>query len=283
MSVAARVIGDGLTAAAGAPVQMAAESCRAAVLDGAQHLELRPCQMVPVSSMKLLPAARMMSATSRVGRFISSFCRVAALHVVRAAHPHVIERICDGLQMPLRKMQIDDRVLQVRVSEQQLDGAQIGAGFEQVRREAVAKQMRGDALRDAGVPGRLLTCAPDSFDRDRHVGSPALLVAWKQIGLRLHPAPVLAQGLQQLRAQRHVAVASAFAFTDVDHHALAVDVADLQRAQLGRRMPVEYSVISIARCIRLLAASISRATLFPAEDRSASFTGVFGMGMCSSM
>ena len=36
-------------AASGAPVQMTAESCRAAVPDGAQHFQLRPCQMVPVS------------------------------------------------------------------------------------------------------------------------------------------------------------------------------------------------------------------------------------------
>ena len=65
-------------AASGAPVQMTAESCRAAVADGEQHLQLRPCQMVRFRSMKLLPAARMMSATSRVGRFISSFGWVAA-------------------------------------------------------------------------------------------------------------------------------------------------------------------------------------------------------------
>ena len=74
MSVSARIVRDGLTAASRTPVQMAAESCRAAVPDGPQHFQLRPCRDDPgVGSMKRLPAERMMSATSRVGRFISSF------------------------------------------------------------------------------------------------------------------------------------------------------------------------------------------------------------------
>jgi hypothetical protein len=45
----ARVIGDGLTAASRTPVQVTSQSCRAAVPDGAQHFQLRPCQMAPVS------------------------------------------------------------------------------------------------------------------------------------------------------------------------------------------------------------------------------------------
>src|SRR3712207_2083492 len=49
MPVPARIIGDGLTAASRTPVQMAAESCRAAVPDGPQHFQLRPTQMIPVS------------------------------------------------------------------------------------------------------------------------------------------------------------------------------------------------------------------------------------------
>jgi hypothetical protein len=42
MPVSARIVRDGLTAAARTPVQMAAQSCRAAVPDGTQHFELRP-------------------------------------------------------------------------------------------------------------------------------------------------------------------------------------------------------------------------------------------------
>src|SRR3954451_8412362 len=42
--IAARVIRDGAMAAPRATVQMAAERCRAAMLDSAQHLQLLPCQ-----------------------------------------------------------------------------------------------------------------------------------------------------------------------------------------------------------------------------------------------
>nr|WP_242617679.1 hypothetical protein [Edaphobacter modestus] len=46
-------------------------------------------------------------------------------------------------------------------------------------------------------------------------------------------APVLAQRLQQLRAQGDVPVATALALLDVKHHAFAVDIGHLQATQLG--------------------------------------------------
>ena len=48
--------------------------------------------------------------------------------------------------MLLRKVQIDRGLFKITVPEQDLDGAQIGAGFEQVRREAVAQGVRMDVL-----------------------------------------------------------------------------------------------------------------------------------------
>src|ERR1700680_304919 len=47
--ISARVIRDGLMAASRTSVQMAGESCPAAVPDGAQYLQLRPGQMSSVS------------------------------------------------------------------------------------------------------------------------------------------------------------------------------------------------------------------------------------------
>ena len=71
------------------------------------------------------------------------------------------------------------------------------------------------------------------FGRDRFVGARAVDGAGKQVRLRLHPAPVLAQGLQQLRAQRHVAVAAALALPDMDEHAVLSISSTLRLAQLG--------------------------------------------------
>ena len=58
-------------AALGAPVAMAAERGGAAALDGAQDFELRPGQPAPAAFDEAAAVARMISATSRVGRFIS--------------------------------------------------------------------------------------------------------------------------------------------------------------------------------------------------------------------
>src|ERR1019366_1676119 len=55
-------------------------------------------------------------------------------------------------------------------------------------------------------------------------------VAGKQPLLRLAPetAPVSAQLFEQLRAEHYIAVLASLALPDVNHHPLAVDVADLQ-------------------------------------------------------
>ena len=50
-----------------------------------------------------------------------------------------IERADGGAERPLGKMQIDRRFLKVAMSKQHLDGAQVGAAFQQMRREAMAQ------------------------------------------------------------------------------------------------------------------------------------------------
>ena len=59
-----------------------------------------------------------------------------------------------------------------------------------------------------------------------------LAVLGKRHPLRLHPSPVGAQRFQQRWAKGHIAVAPALALADMDHHALAVDIAGLELAQL---------------------------------------------------
>jgi len=44
MAVTAGVVGDGFVATAGTPIFVAAERCRAAALDGGEHLAVQPCQ-----------------------------------------------------------------------------------------------------------------------------------------------------------------------------------------------------------------------------------------------
>jgi len=59
-------------------------------------------------------------------------------------------------------------------------------------------------------------------------------VAWKEPLLRLaaESAPVCAQFCEQLRAEHDIAIPAALALPDMNHHPLAVDVADLQVGRL---------------------------------------------------
>ena len=47
--------------------------------------------------------------------------------------------------MPLGEMQVDGSDLEVAMAEQDLDGAQVGAGFEQVCGETMAQGVRMNA------------------------------------------------------------------------------------------------------------------------------------------
>ena len=103
-----------------------------------------------------------------------------------------------------------------------------------MRGEAMPQRMRAKLLVDAGAGGRRRPAdVPYGLVGDGPLGAAITYLAGKQINAGLLPAPVVAQGFQQLRRQRHVAIAQALAPVDVDDHALAVDVAHLQQRRLG--------------------------------------------------
>ena len=55
-----------------------------------------------------------------------------------------IERAGGCVEMPLGEMQVDRGFFKVAMSEQHLDGAQVGAGFKQMRGEAMAQSVGMD-------------------------------------------------------------------------------------------------------------------------------------------
>ena len=178
-----------------------------------------------------------------------------------AQHFYCVQRVGNGLQVSAGKVQVDHRVFQLYVAEQQLNGAQVGACFQQVSCIGVSKQVGVNAFFDAGPLGRGLTGVPDHLGGKRLIRTPVVDGARKQPGLRLHPAPVLPQGLQQLRTERDVAVTSALAMLNVDEHGLAIDVFDLQVAHFAiphaRGIEHHQHACGPAGC---WAESISRAT-----------------------
>ena len=76
--------------------------------------------------------------------------------------------------------------------EQELNGPQISAGFEEMYGECVPKRMRGDGFRESGQTMCFLAGCFDGVLRDR----PIVTNAWEQPFFRANGSPVAAQDLQ---------------------------------------------------------------------------------------
>ena len=50
----------------------------------------------------------------------------------RIGDVHRVQRVGNSLQVPARKVQVDDRVFELDMAEQELNGAQIGACFQEM-------------------------------------------------------------------------------------------------------------------------------------------------------
>ena len=62
-----------------------------------------------------------------------------------------------------REVHVKQGVFQIFMTEQDLNGAEIGASLIEMRRKTVAKQMGIDAFLEAGALGGFLTCVPNGF------------------------------------------------------------------------------------------------------------------------
>src|SRR5215469_8456107 len=138
-------------------------------------------------------------------------------------------------------MQIDGGVFQVRMAEKQLNGSQIGTGFQVVRGKTVPQRVRSDFFLDTGTNGGPFADVPNRLVGDGLFLS-AMAGAGKQKILRFPLAPVLTQGLQQRGTQGHLAVTGAFALANVQDHALAIDVTHFKQRGFGpaNAGPVEH-------------------------------------------
>ena len=61
---------------------------------------------------------------------------------------------------------------------------------------------------------------------------PAVSGAWEEVRLGPHPPVIRAERREQRRTQRDVAITTALAAFDAEHHPLTVDVADLELTEL---------------------------------------------------
>jgi len=122
-------------------------------------------------------------------------------------------------------MNVTRRRFQITMAEHHLDGAQVGAGLEQMRCPAMAQSMRSDMFSNACSSRGIDTGVPNRFVGGRPVWSFARTMTWEQVLFGFSPSPIRTQRLQQLRIQRQVAVLASLALRHTNDHALAVDVA----------------------------------------------------------
>src|SRR5262249_23261196 len=95
--------------------------------------------------------------------------------------------------------------------------------------KAVTKRVGMDGVVEARALSGSLTGVGRRFFGGRiSRGMPTVAGKEPVGGCSWQPAPVLAQFFEQLGAEHDVAVFAAFPSADMNHHALAVDVADFQ-------------------------------------------------------
>src|SRR5271157_4241658 len=100
--------------------------------------------------------------------------------------------------------------------------------------EAMAQRMGMDGFFQSRALSGLLASVTRCFRVDGLI-TVVPTVAWKHpgAGLSRQAAPVLSQFPEQFWAEHHIPVFAPLAASDMNHHALAVDIADLQTRQLG--------------------------------------------------
>ena len=136
------------------------------------------------------------------------------------------------MQVTLGEMQVASRLFQIVMAQQDLNGAQVRTGLEEMRRKTVPQRVRMNIFLEAGALGGLLASLPNGFGIDGVIGAMVVMArkepdSW----FSAQALPVLTKFLQQFRTEHHVAVFASLATLDVKHHALAIDVADFQVGQ----------------------------------------------------
>ena len=158
MPVSAGVVRDrGTMPAASALIQMPAQCGGATPCDGQQHFDMLPADPL---------AASLEEGSSRGADEIGHLQgRPAHLFLLYGAVFQLqrVQRAGGRVKMALRKMQIDGGLFQIAVAQQDLNGAQIGACFEQISGEAVTQRVGMDLFLDAGSLGGLLAGVPDGL------------------------------------------------------------------------------------------------------------------------
>src|SRR5471030_2856821 len=95
--------------------------------------------------------------------------------------------------------------------------------------ERVPQRMWRNGFRDAAALACKLACVAHGMAGD----GPPRNAAWKEPFLRMGVLPVQSQDLEQPGREHYIAILTVLPLVHTDHHALAVDIGDLQMHDFG--------------------------------------------------
>src|SRR5215469_6659409 len=119
------------------------------------------------------------------------------------------------------------------MTQQQLDRAHVGAGFQQMNCKCMPKRMRCDRFGNPANSMRLLASVVHRLPGDVTVDS----IAREEPLLRLVHWPPTTQDLEQLWRKHDVAIFLPLALCDSNDHSFAVDIGHFQADSLGDAQP----------------------------------------------
>src|SRR5262249_13435196 len=185
---------DGLMSASGTRIHMSAERGRAATQNRVQNFQMEPGEPLLAALEEVLSGC-----ADHIGH-LDRWPRHLFRTVVGVAIPRQgqrVERAGGGVPVLLRKVEIDGGLFQIAMPQQNLDGPQIRAVFEQVRGETVPQGVGMDFFADTSALSRLSAGKPDDLGGNRMIGGvPSVPGEEPDGGLTPETAPVLAQGLE---------------------------------------------------------------------------------------
>ena len=148
VAISTRVVGDGLITATRASIAMPAQGGGAAALNGTKGFELLKVEArsIPIQEAIALHAENVGHLEGGPSHSWFFLRLKLSANVLDAGQSEPSKRIGDRLQMPLRQMQVLGGGFQITVAQQNLDGAQVGARFQQVGGPTVPQRVRRDAL-----------------------------------------------------------------------------------------------------------------------------------------
>ncbi len=84
------------------------------------------------------------------------------------------------MQVTLGEMQVASRLFQIVMAQQDLNGAQVRTGLEEMRRKTVPQRVRMNIFLEAGALGGLLASLPNGFGIDGVIGAMVVMARKEQ-------------------------------------------------------------------------------------------------------